>query len=48
MSTNQTDEMQTKRLQLVVPGALHATYQTAQQAWLMDVARFIALARARQ
>jgi hypothetical protein len=48
ISTNQTDEMQTKRLQLVVPGALHATYQKAQQAWLMDVERFIALARTRQ
>jgi len=41
ISTNQTDEMQAKKLQLVVPKSLHATYQEQQQMWLMGVADFI-------
>jgi hypothetical protein len=48
ISENQTDEMAAKRLRLVVPQPLHATYRAAQRAWLMDVAGFIALARERQ
>lgn len=47
ISTNQTDEMRAKRLQLVVPAGLHRAYTPAQQEWLMDVASFIALVRAR-
>ena len=48
VSENQTDEMQAKRLQLVVPRRLHATYRLTQQAWLMDVAGFLSVVRARQ
>lgn len=48
ISENQTDEMQSKRLQLVVPGRLQATYRPAQQTWLMDFASFLALVRERQ
>jgi hypothetical protein len=48
ISTNQTDEMQAKQLQLVLPRQLHSTYSAAQQQWLMDVAAFTALVRARQ
>lgn len=48
ISENQTDEMEAKNLQLVVPRAMHSTYRTRQQAWLMDVAAFIALVRGRQ
>ena len=48
VSVNQTDEMRAKNLQLVVPRRLHSTFQPAQQAWLMDIGDFIALARARQ
>jgi hypothetical protein len=48
ISENQTREMQAKRLQLVVPAGLHATYRAAQQAWLMGVGDFLALVRARQ
>ena len=48
ISQNQTDEMAAKALRLVVPRALHASYRPAQQAWLMDVRGFVALARARQ
>lgn len=40
ISTNQTDEMQAKKLQLVVPKSLHITYQEQQQMWLMGVADF--------
>lgn len=40
ISGNQTDEMRAKRLQLVLPRALHATYTDAQRAWLMDVSGF--------
>lgn len=48
VSENQTDEMQAKRLQLVVPRRLHTTYRPTQQAWLMDVTGFLAVVRARQ
>ncbi|MEO9338597.1 type II restriction endonuclease [Mesorhizobium sp. SB112] len=48
VSENQTDEMRTKLLQLVVPRKLHQTYRPAQQAWLMDVSRFLGLVAARQ
>jgi len=48
ISTNQTDEMSAKRLQLVLPRSLHRTYTPAQQAWLMDVASFTELVRTRQ
>lgn len=48
ISENQTDEMEAKNLQLVVPRVMHSTYRTRQQAWLMDVAAFIALVRERQ
>ncbi|MDB5704404.1 MAG: restriction endonuclease [Sphingomonas bacterium] len=48
ISENQTDEMQAKQIQLVLPRRLHDTYRPAQRAWLMDVASFIAVARSRQ
>lgn len=48
ISTNQTDEMAAKRLQLILPRSLHQTYTLTQQAWLMDVEAFIGLARQRQ
>lgn len=48
ISENQTDEMRAKRLQLVVPRPLHATFRPKQQEWLIDVAGFIAVVRARQ
>ena len=48
ISENQTEEMQTKKLQLVVPRRLHGTYRTTQQTWLMDVADFLSLVRKRQ
>lgn len=48
ISPNQTDEMQAKNLQLVLPRGLHHTYTAAQQAWLMDVTAFTRLVRQRQ
>jgi hypothetical protein len=48
ISTHQTDEMASKRLQLVLPRGLHQTYTPAQQAWLMDVTTFTDLVRSRQ
>ncbi len=48
ISSSQTDEMQAKRLQLVLPRPLHTTYTTTQQAWLMDVSAFTSLVLERQ
>lgn len=48
ISTHQTDEMQAKNLQLVLPRDLHQTYTPKQQSWLMDIASFTALASKRQ
>lgn len=47
ISENQTDEMQMKRLQLVVPQKIHPTFRPAQQAWLMNISSFIDLIHAR-
>jgi hypothetical protein len=48
ISAAQTDEMQAKRLQLVVPKGLHSTYDLIQRTWLWDVDAFLALVRERQ
>lgn len=40
ISKSQTDGMNTKALQLVVPEKLHNTYSLEQQAWLMNVSEF--------
>lgn len=48
VSTNQTDEMRTKRLQLVVPAGLQKTYTEAQRAWLIDVASFVRLVASKE
>ncbi|MFD2670180.1 type II restriction endonuclease [Marinicrinis sediminis] len=48
ISENQTDEMQAKHLQLVLPKRLHETYKSTQQSWLMDLKTFIQLANKRQ
>jgi len=40
ISKSQTDEMNAKTLQLVVPEKLHNTYSLEQQAWLMNVSEF--------
>lgn len=48
ISTNQTDEMHQRRLQLVLPRGLHETFTPSQQAQLMQVADFVELVRDRQ
>jgi len=48
ISENQTKEMQTSRVQLVIPTGLHSTYTKNQQAWLMNVAEFVSLVKERQ
>ena len=48
ISPNQTDEMESKDLQLVLPIGLHMTYTPTQQDWLMDVRTFTELVRSRQ
>lgn len=48
VSTNQTDEMQAKSLQLVVPTSLHSTFKPTQRDWLMTVASFVLLVRSKQ
>ena len=48
ISAGQTDEMQSENLQLVIPRPLFESYRPAQQSWLMDVAGFIELVKAKQ
>ena len=48
ISQNQTDEMRSSRLQLVVPSGIHGTYNTAQQEWLMDLEGFVRLVKETQ
>lgn len=48
ISTNQTDKMQQRRLQLVLPRGLHMTFTAAQQGWLMPVSDLVELVRDRQ
>jgi hypothetical protein len=48
ISENQTDEMRTKRLQLVLPRRLHDTYRVSQREWLMSLDDFLNLVKQRQ
>ena len=41
ISADQTTEMRTHGVQLVLPQGIHGTYQPAQQAWLLNLAEFI-------
>lgn len=41
ISTHQTDEMQDKHLQLVIPFSIHKTYTALQQEWLYSVEDFL-------
>lgn len=41
ISKNQTDEMEFKQLQLVLPKSLHVSYLPVQRPWLMNVSDFI-------
>ena len=48
ISEDQTRQMQTERVQLVLPQSLHLTYTKTQQVWLMNVRSFIRLVSQRQ
>lgn len=48
ISTTQTQEMQDKKLQLVIPKEIHATYTPEQQNWLMPVVTFLELVQSRE
>lgn len=48
ISEHQTGEMQSQRVQLVLPRALHETYSAAQRGWLWDVRGFTSLVLTRQ
>lgn len=48
ISENQTNEMQAKALQLVVPRKLHETYRANQRDWLMNMHDFLNLVSERQ
>ncbi|MHB1516339.1 MAG: type II restriction endonuclease [Acidiferrobacteraceae bacterium] len=48
ISESQTAEMQNKRLRLVVPAGIHASYTELQRHWLLRVSDFIGLVRSRQ
>ena len=48
ISENQTAEMRSEQVQLVIPAPLHDTYTAVQRAWLLDVSGFIGLTKARQ
>ena len=43
ISENQTNEMVSQNLQLVVPNAIRTSYSLQQQSWLMSVATFTEL-----
>jgi EcoRII C terminal len=47
ISENQTNEMQARKLQLVLPKQLHSTYTAKQQGWLFSVQAFIDLVQKR-
>jgi hypothetical protein len=41
ISTHQTDEMQTRQVQLVLPKQVHASYSPAQRRWLWTLKTFV-------
>jgi EcoRII C terminal len=48
ISENQTDEMKSKNLQLVVPAGITLSFNVQQRKWLMDISTFIDLVKNRQ
>ena len=48
ISENQTNQMRTSKLQLVVPRGIHETYGADQQKWLMSLSDFLELVAGRQ
>jgi hypothetical protein len=47
ISVNQTNEMMSSNLHLVVPNPIHESYQPEQREWLMNVDEFIGMVAAK-
>ena len=47
ISINQTNEMMSNSLQLVVPSPIHESYQNEQREWLMSIDQFIGMVKAK-
>ena len=47
ISEQQTDEMKSRSLQLVLPRSLHASFTPDQRGWLVDLRGFIRLVSSR-
>jgi len=43
ISKNQTDEMNSQKVRLVLPEPIHATYKDEQQKWLLNIGEFMKL-----
>jgi EcoRII C terminal len=48
ISENQTEQMRTNMLHLVIPRALHQTFRASQQDWLLSITDFVSLVRDRE
>lgn len=48
ISENQTNEMQSQNVQLVLPAKLHTTYKEHQRSWLMNLGTFLEVVKGRQ
>jgi len=48
ISEHQTHEMQTEKVQLVLPRSLHTFFTPTQQTWLLDISSFIQIAKQQQ
>lgn len=48
ISANQTDEMRSRSVRLVLPREIHASYSPNQRTWLMDLVQFIEVVASRQ
>jgi hypothetical protein len=43
ISTRQTEQIRSERVQLVVPAAIQSSYRDQQRQWLMSIADFLTL-----
>jgi EcoRII C terminal len=48
ISVQQTDEIRTQKVQLVIPRSIHGSYRQEQQTQLMDLSAFLSLVRERE
>ncbi len=48
ISQNQTNEMESNNLRLVIPEGIHHTYNSEQKNWLLNLAEFLYMIKFRQ